>query len=169
MSYDPTAFKISFDPRERVMRGVAIHGDTPFEVPFATQIAHNLWQGGCEGGLVLPDQIKHLVSLYPWEQYQVRHELESSVTVRMYDSAGGAHWPQIQALGGWVNVCRKTGPVLVHCQAGLNRSSLVVAAALVAGGDVANGAEAIELIRTQRSPACLCNESFERMVKENLA
>ena len=167
MSIDHTAFDIDFDPTVRRMRGVAAHGNRPFDVPFASEIDDNLWQGGCTNGLVLPPQIQHLVSLYPWERYTVNHELDSSVTVRMYDSHGGADRRQVDALGRWVHAARATGPVLVHCQAGLNRSSLVVVAALVHGGlDVG---DAIALVRERRSGACLCNKSFERMLREAYA
>lgn len=158
MSEDPTRIDISFDPTKRRMVGVARHGNTPFDVPFISNIAYNLWQGGCENGLVLPKNIKHLVSLYPWEAYTVKHELQSSLAVIMYDSLDQA-FDQIDAIARWINVCRESGPVLVHCQAGLNRSSLVAARALMLSGKTAD--DAIALLRERRSPACLCNTAFE--------
>lgn len=48
--------------------------------------------------------------------------------------------------------------VLVRCQAGLNRSALVAALAMLKLGFYAD--EAIALIRERRSPYALCNESF---------
>ena len=48
--------------------------------------------------------------------------------------------------------------VLVRCQAGLNRSSLVAALALVHRGSSPQGA--IDAIRAGRSPNCLFNRSF---------
>ena len=48
--------------------------------------------------------------------------------------------------------------VLVRCQAGLNRSSLVAALALVHRG--VSPQEAIDAIRAGRSPNCLFNRSF---------
>ena len=53
----------------------------------------------------------------------------------------------------------------MHCQAGLNRSSLVVAIALLLSGEVSTGQEAIDLIREKRDPACLCNPAFEKWVR----
>lgn len=156
---DPTAFSIDFDPETRRMRGVAIHGDTPFDVPFISKITDNLYQGGCENGLVLPRHIKHLVSLYPWEEYDVHHALQSKVSVRLYDSLDGPDREQMVALANWINVCRKTGPVLVHCQAGLNRSGLLAGLALVLDGVLP--VYAIEMLRETRSPAVLCNPVFE--------
>jgi protein-tyrosine phosphatase len=158
MMSDPTTIKIDFDSTAQRMTGVTVHGSVTFDVPIISQIAPNLWQGGCEDGQILPDFIKHLVSLYPWESYRVRHELDSVLRVRMYDSQDQT-FEQIEELARWVNLCRKTGPVLVHCQAGLNRSSLVTARALMLEGKSAN--DAIATVRANRSPACLCNRTFE--------
>jgi protein-tyrosine phosphatase len=52
---------------------------------------------------------------------------------------------------------------LVHCQAGLNRSGVVVAYALMLNG--MSAAEAIARIRERRSPAVLCNPQFERWLR----
>jgi protein-tyrosine phosphatase len=116
VSTDPSRIALATDPRTARMSGTTAHGLMPFDVPFISEIAPGLWQGGCEDGLVLPDHIEHLVSLYPWEQYEVNHELASTVAVRVHDTTSQAKdLEQIPALAGWVNACRKTGPVLVHC------------------------------------------------------
>lgn len=158
MSVDPTRIDIDFDPREQRMVGIAYHGNTPFDVPFISRISGNLWQGGCENGLVLPAHIKHVVSLYPWERYTVRHELDSFVEVRLYDAGELPNVAQLTALADWINVCAATAPTLVHCQAGLNRSGLLAGLALVRSG--MDGADAINLLRDSRSPAVLCNRTF---------
>lgn len=162
MQQDPTKIKIEFDPQVQRMVGVARHGNTPFDVPFINEIGDNLWQGGCQDGLVLPAFIKHLVSLYPWETYTVNHQLGSALAVTMYDSEDQA-FEQVDSIAHWINTCRKDGPTLVHCQAGLNRSGLVAARALMLDGMTAD--EAIKALRTKRSPACLCNQSFERWLR----
>lgn len=54
--------------------------------------------------------------------------------------------------------------VLVHCQAGLNRSSLVVARVLMLRESM-TADEAIALIREKRSPVCLCNPNFEAWLR----
>jgi hypothetical protein len=162
MSIDPSRIDIAVDPQLQRMSGISAHGLMEFDVPFISEIAENLWLGGCEDGLVLPRFVGHLVSLYPWEQYTVRHELHSRLEVRMYDQADQA-MDQVDAIAMWVNTCRLTEPTLVHCQAGLNRSSLVAARALVLDGMTAD--EAISLIREKRSPACLCNPAFERWLR----
>ena len=53
--------------------------------------------------------------------------------------------------------------VAVHnCQAGLNRSSLIVALALVLDG--MSPTNAVALVRERRCEVCLCNQSFERFI-----
>lgn len=167
MSEDPTAFSIRFDPTIQRMEGIAIHGNTQFDVPFISQITENLWQGGCETGLVLPEHIDHLVSLYPWERYTVKHELKSETYIRLYDSLDKLDRDEILSIASWVNACRNTGITLVHCQAGLNRSSLIAAAALWLSGPEQMD-EIIELIRKKRSPACLCNPNFQTWLLNDL-
>lgn len=163
-SEDPTRINIAYDPVERRMVGIAAHGYTPFDVAFISQIDENLWQGGCEDGLILPNFIKHVVSLYPWESYTINHDLESSMTIKMFDSVENPIDANlIYRVADWINHCRQSGPVLVHCQAGLNRSSLVAARALMLAG--ASADEAIRQIREARSPACLCNPLFEDFLR----
>lgn len=164
---DPTKVKLQTnvkqdkDPTVQRMSGYAIHGNTPFDVPFISHIEGNIWQGGCQTGLLLPHFFKSLVSLYPWERYKVTQEipLDNEVYVRMYDSENQG-FDQVELLAELVNEFSKQGPVLVHCQAGLNRSSLVAGRALMLQGKTAK--EAIELLRLKRSPACLCNKTFEK-------
>ena len=170
MSEDPTKIKLQTnvkqekDPTLIRMKGMTNHKHMEFDVPFISEIADNLWQGGCQNGLELPHFFKHVVSLYKWESYQVKHDLESYLVVTMFDSLDQST-NQVEILAQWVNECRKTGPVLVHCQAGLNRSSLVVVKALMQSGWTAK--MAIGHLRRARSPASLCNQTFEDWLKES--
>lgn len=163
MSSDPTEIEIQFDPTRQRARGITYHGDMEFDVPFISQIDGDLWQGGCEDGLILPKFIKHLVSLYPWQRYTIRHDLSSELYVSMYDSEDQA-FHQVDSIATWVAACVEDAPTLVHCQAGLNRSSLVTARVLMLRGYAAD--DAIEEVRAQRSPACLCNPSFDQWLRE---
>jgi protein-tyrosine phosphatase len=165
MNADPTAIEIRFDPLTQRMKGTAVHGNTPFDVPFISEINGNLWIGGCEDRLILPKHIQHVVSLYPWEQYRIKapHEIRSVLMVWMLDASGDVDMTRVKRVAHWVNECREDGPTLVHCQAGLNRSSLVTATALVLDGY--SPTEAIALLRERRSPAVLCNKDFERAVR----
>lgn len=168
MSKDPTKITLQTnitaerDPTLVRMSGTAIHGNTPFDVPFISEIAPNLWQGGCQNGLLLPHFIKHIVSLYPWEQYGIKHEMDSQMYIKMFDSLEQG-FERVEAIARWINVVKKEAPVLVHCQAGLNRSSLVVARSLMLEGMTAD--EAINTLRDNRSPACLCNPAFEEYLR----
>lgn len=160
---DHTKIPIQFDPQQQRMKGVTYHGNVEFDVPFITQIADNLWQGGCKDGLILPTHINFVVSLYPWERYTINHKVRGEQYIRMYDDPNQAT-DQIEDIARQVNIWRKKGNVLVHCQAGLNRSSLVVAKALMLDGMTAE--DAINLIRDKRSSACLCNAGFERYLRQ---
>jgi hypothetical protein len=67
--------------------------------------------------------------------------------------------PQIEAVAEWVHQQWKAGDrVLIRCQAGMNRSSLVTALVLMREGMSADAA--IEVIRKQRSVDCLSNQHF---------
>lgn len=155
---DPTKIPIQFDPQIKRMVGQTYHGGVKFDVPFITRVADNLWQGGCTDGLILPNHINFVVSLYPWERYTIQHKVRGELYIRMYDDPT-ANLSGIDEIASQVNKWRKRGNVLVHCQAGLNRSSLVVARALMLEGMSADAA--ITMLRETRSPAVLCNSGFE--------
>lgn len=155
---DHTKIPIEFNPQVKRMVGQTLHGGINFDVPFITKVADNLWQGGCTDGLVLPSHINYIVSLYPWERYTINHKMRGELYIRMYDDPNQAT-DQIDDLALQVNKWREKGQVLVHCQAGLNRSSLVVARALMFTG--MSALQAIDHLRENRSPACLCNKGFE--------
>ena len=111
----------------------------------------------------MPEEIKHVLSLYKWEHYTIGHQVGRLLTVEMYDSLDQT-LEGIDELARWVNSARADGPTLVHCQAGLNRSSLVIARALMLSGEAESGREAIDVMRSQRSPAVLCNPTFEAWI-----
>jgi len=160
MKQDPTKMSIDFDPLTQRMSGNSYYGDHSFDVPFISAIEGNLFMGGCRDDLLLPASVKHLVSLYPWESYRVEHQLASLTQVQAYDADVEPLVPILDGLAAWVVACLGTGPTLVHCQAGLNRSGLVAALALMKMGRSAR--DAIALLRERRSPFVLCNPSFER-------
>ena len=169
MNVDPTAYDLGgdpdiTDPRIRRLDGFANFGGRyRLRMPFMTQVTDNLWQGGVEPGLILPDNIDYVLSLYPWADYGFEHMLQERLTVRMHDSVDQG-FDQVAELAEWVNVRREQGTVMVHCQAGLNRSSLIIGAALLLAGDVRTGQEAVDLIRARRDRACLINPAFEEYI-----
>lgn len=156
--------QLANDPMHKRMVGVALHGNTPFDVPFISHIEGNLYVGGCETGLVLPSMFKHVVSLYPWERYRVKHDLSSFLEVRLFDSSELPH-SAILSIAEWASQCLETGPTLIHCQAGLNRSPLITAV-VMSIYDGFTPEAAIALLREKRSPAVLCNPYFEEWLKE---
>src|ERR1700678_3870052 len=109
MSGDPIGIKIEVDTRVQRMTGTTTHGRLPFDAPFITEIAPGLWQGGCRNGLILPRFIEHVVSLYPWEAYKAKHDLASSLSVRMVDGVE-QDTSAVDEIARWVNLCRRTGP-----------------------------------------------------------
>lgn len=64
---DPTRIEIDTDPTTHFMHGTTAHKLIPFSVPYISHIQDNLYLGGCTNGLILPTNIRHLISLYPWE------------------------------------------------------------------------------------------------------
>lgn len=67
--------------------------------------------------------------------------------------------PEIHAIAEWVySEWKRQRRVLVRCQAGWNRSGIVVALTLMLDGYRAD--DAIDLIRARRSPNALCNKDF---------
>lgn len=142
------------------IEGFAKHGGRRFSVPLFSQIEGNLWMGGCPVG---DTDFDYIVCLYPWGVYPVR-EGQVHLSVRMYDASEVPQPALLYALADTVNALRASGSVLVHCQAGLNRSGLVTALALIRSGMTPQAA--IAMLRERRSDVVLCNAVFERWLLE---
>lgn len=153
------AQRIQADLTSHHIEGIAREGNTPFSCPLITPVDDMLWQGGCRNGVCLEGYFNHIVSVYPWERYVPGGDLDSFTEVRLLDRAFVPAVDQLYSLAKWVNICRRYGRTLVHCQAGLNRSGLLVGLALVLGGTPPRSA--IAKLREGRSPAVLCNTEFE--------
>jgi hypothetical protein len=148
------------------IEGFARMGNKAFRVPLYSQIAGNLWTGGCPRG-VAPHEFQFIVSLYPWEPYEVPNEHCTTLVARLYDSHDIPDKRTLIALADYVRAVSKIGMTLVHCQAGLNRSALVAGLALIRDG--LHPDDAIRLLREQRCDAVLCNEHFERWLRQQQA
>lgn len=134
--------------------------DPNLDVPLITNVEGNLWQGGCMHDIALPHQFDYVLSLYPWEQYKIGPNTVRD-EIQMYDSLDQAT-DQIDLLAqGVVDRLNNGENVLIHCQAGLNRSGMVTARVLTLMGKTPQ--EALETVR-KRSPLVLCNETFESWV-----
>lgn len=134
-------------------------------IPLISQIRRNLWTGGSLPGLTLPDEFRYVVSLYPWGGHYNLPPGCSLIEIEMYDSDTIPDEGLLYALGDLVADLSTIGPTLVHCQAGVNRSALVGALALMAKGDY-TPEEAIALLREKRSPIVLSNHHFEQWLLE---
>ena len=143
------------------IEGIAVMGGVRFSCPIVSQIDGNLWSGGCPAPEV-PAYFKFVLNLYPWVPYTDPEGTEVK-SVELYDEAGIPDKAKLEALAAWVNEKAAIAPTLVHCQAGLNRSGLVTTLALIRRGMTPD--DAIRLIRTKRSPAVLCNQTFERWLR----
>jgi protein-tyrosine phosphatase len=72
---------------------------------------------------------------------------------------------KVQEIAEWLHAQWKSGKKsLSRCQAGLNRSGLVIALVLIKEGYSAD--EAITLIREKRDPNALCNPDFVRTIEK---
>jgi hypothetical protein len=150
------------------IEGIAAMGNVPFRVSLITHVEGTLWQGGTPATTPngLGPLFQYVLNLYPWIPYSwdmpkgVECEMR---TAELYDRGEVPDPKLLEDLAQWVNEKRQLGTTLVHCQAGLNRSALVVALALIRTGRTPH--EAIKLLREKRSPAVLCNASFERWLR----
>lgn len=132
-----------------------------------SEVAPRLWMGGHEyiaaDGIstraIVADEFDVVYSLTAHEGYGPASGVAHHV-LRVPDNALTAE--QIRAVEEFAASAaadHATGRrVLVRCWAGMNRSGLVVAEVLVQHGYTA--ADAIAMVRKQRSPAALSNESF---------
>lgn len=137
--------------------------DGRFQAPLISHITGNLYVGGCIDGVSLGDEFSHVFSMYKWEAYKVGPNTKVH-TVTMYDSSDMVPQEQIEEIADEVVAALKEGgKVLVHCQAGLNRSNLISAMALIRGFHMSPEA-AIALLREKRSPVVLCNQTFENFL-----
>lgn len=126
-------------------------------VPLISQITENLWMGGCRNGLQLPEDFRYVVSLYPWEKYDMGAGQER-LEFEMYDSANVPAAETLHSIAAAVNWRTTRGKTLVHCQAGMNRSGLITALTLIHQGLTTDAA--IDLIRQKRHPKVLFNKYF---------
>lgn len=156
---DPTRIELSVDLLRHRITGWTTHGHHRLDLPLMSEILPGLWMGGCEDGVELPPFIDHVVSMYPWERYVEHDGVGTMLDFPMYDMRGYVNDALVLQAAKAVNDLRATGTVLVHCQAGLNRSGIVTAAALVLDGW--DPASAIAHLRQRRGDAVLCNPDFE--------
>lgn len=140
------------------IEGITLQKNKYLDIPLFSHIIGNLWMGGCPVRTA-PEEFRFIVSLYPWEPYKLT-KFQVRTEAYLQDILTVPDEERLYTLARCVNEYKLQGVTLVHCQAGLNRSGLVLALALIEEGMKA--AEAISLLRVKRSPAVLCNQIFEK-------
>lgn len=142
-----------------------LHTGERLNVPLISHIVDNLYVGGCMNGVDVGDFFSDIFSFYKWELYTHAEQTRYHEWT-MYDSANqpvdvdaiAEAVPQI------VDALNEGGNVLVHCQAGINRSNLVAAHVLHDWKGITY-TEAIDLLRERRSHLVLANGLFAGYLK----
>lgn len=157
--------------------GEAPKHEVAFDFPLRSEILPNLWLGGTDDLDTISDAQNEyderfitkkdfdlVVTLYAWAQpvdwfvREIRYgffdagvdEFRDSFTV-MFNLAADAH-------RAW----KQGDRVLIRCQAGINRSGLIMALVLMKEGY--SSADAISLMRSKRSEYVLINKDFENLL-----
>lgn len=134
----------------------------PFPADPWNEIVPGLWQGGhftTTSTVVVRDEFDLVVSLYGRWGHGPDPGIERIYYAIPDGPLNGAELTDIEDLALRVGLAVEARRrVLVRCQAGLNRSGLVVALALMLLGRTPD--EAVALIREKRSPHALCNQHF---------
>lgn len=136
-----------------------------------SKILEGLWQCGgyellAEAEEVKPDLIVCLARPHHLNTEERTSAWLSNHYIRFAFDDGDA-LPNMDSLWGVVNqvvnMVKAGGRVIVHCNAGLNRSGLVcaMAVALLTGK---SGRQAMEHVRICRNPLALCNRAFENFL-----
>lgn len=152
--------KLSADLKSYHIEGYVHQAGGEFvSIPLISHIQDNLYMGGCINGVDLGNYFGHVISLYPREKYAISNTT-ARTELKMYDSSGGVDETGLKDMVVTTLKALATGEnVLVHCQAGLNRSGLVAGAALIYLG--MSPEKAIQALRERRSPIVLSNKTFE--------
>jgi hypothetical protein len=146
--------------------------ETQFPHALWTEILPGLWQGGTDD---------FDVAGRPGGRGQAPTKRHFDSVITLYGNANGADWgikeirfpfydgdmtdfdpeSDLKFLVDQAHADWKSGKrVLIRCQAGLNRSGLVLALTLIKEGF--SPEEAIDLMREKRGPNAMCNPIFER-------
>jgi hypothetical protein len=144
--------------------------------PLQSKILDGLYQGGTDDELTVFRGNKRLSTLNDVRPFDsvvtlCAHSLPMGWLVKEFrfpfpdGPIDPATIPEIEALAEWAFSMWKSGErVLIRCQAGMNRSSLITALVLMRDGKSAD--EAIALIKERRSPYVLSNSHFVKYLEE---
>jgi protein-tyrosine phosphatase len=129
-------------------------------VPLITRVTGNLYMGGCLDETRLPSDFGLVIAAYQSEKYTLG-ENTRRFDYEMLDGPDVPAKEQLEHAARTVLTHMSASPdskVLIHCQAGLNRSALITVYTMwTAGWSIAS---AIELLRLRRSEWVLYNNDF---------
>ena len=134
-------------------------GDWLVQPGHYSKIDGNLWMGGWPGydSKAGHHQFDCIFDLYGKPHHGPRRN-QLIITWSIYDHAEMPDPLMLESLADQVRALRQLGPTLVHCEAGWNRSGLLVALALIRDGWYPS--TAIQTIRDRRHPMALSNQTF---------
>jgi hypothetical protein len=148
--------------------------DPEIDLPMLTQVTGpeinetigELWVGGAgiwpKAPHSLPEDFHYVLQLTKKEHFLVGPSTYREVLALADTAAQG--FDEVDALATQVAARVAMGQkVLVHCQAGMNRSGLVAAAAMVQLGWTPN--DAIAHLRDVRGEVVLCNDHFADYIR----
>jgi protein-tyrosine phosphatase len=138
--------KISDKMREEFSRIVLVNNED--------KITDNLWVGGNPVDVM---KYNYIVAVNKTPTYHIPNGA-MAIVYPFDDAAWMPDLNKLHELAETVNRFSSMGPTLVHCSAGLNRSALVVALALIKRGMTPG--DAIALIRSKRGSDALHNKTF---------
>lgn len=170
----------ALQPDCRACAGSGMLRNVPFARDPWNQLVLNLWLGGHDyspdgewGGRETPkitsDMFNTVISFYQRDGYQTTPMGDvGHYYYRMPDGElDEQDLNEVYALSKVaLEVINRPAPVLLRCQAGLNRSSLCAGYVLMQIGFTPE--KAIDLIRQKRSPYALCNSSFVEYLMRGL-
>jgi hypothetical protein len=145
--------------------------DIGWDFPLWSEILPGLWLGGTDDNdtietgvdtykprMITKDDFDTVITLYSWAQPV--DWLVEEVRYGFYDSEiSHIDFAAVERAADFAYQAWKSGKrVLIRCQAGINRSSLVMAHVLMK--DKYKAREAIDLMREKRSKAVLLNRHF---------
>lgn len=138
-----------------------LHTGERLHVPLISHITDNLYVGGHSDTADLGDFFSHIFSLYIWGEKYRSAETTKHARVRMLDSPTEDTSLVDELVPRIVEALEEGGNVLIHCQAGINRSNLTAALVLREWKGLTSQ-QAVAMLREKRSPLVLANAGFER-------
>jgi hypothetical protein len=143
------------------IEGFARHGGKQFSVPLFSHIEGPIWMGGCPvAGTDFHHQFDYIINLYGMKYEPAQKQV---VIYRPFLDSYDSPNVDFKSLVKLICSLPNSAKVLIHCQAGLNRSGLVTALVMMQASNM-SGQEAINLLREKRCAEVLCNGAFESFV-----